>query len=327
MHDESCAECCSRRGSRVASQTEERIPASNGESEGVVVAKVRRSFCGGIVAFLALTGLFLAPQVSRAGGPAPRPGSRAPQIGGSIVVQSRKFGVKVAPYVRSGLVSVTWINGGGIWQGASLARLKPGVTPVRFVAALKSGNEQAVEATAIPFGGLSGPGTVRAIVNLPIGHYAVFDTEQGASHTPMVATRFFSVVSVVGSAPSPPSVVTRVTMVDMKFLMAGNLSAGVRALKIYNAGPSNHMMAIFRLHQGKTMQDVINYLKSNASGPPSGPPPGDPVGSMGTMAPRQTAWLIEPFARGLHVAMCFEFDPKRHLPHVAEGMIKQFTVR
>ncbi len=45
------------------------------------------------------------------------------------------------------------------------------------------------------------------------------------------------------------------------------------------------------------------------------------------MGPEQTAYLTETFAPGTYVMLCFVTGSKKHVPHVAEGMVKQFTVR
>lgn len=246
----------------------------------------------------------------------------------SVATNARDFAAALPARLPAGMIRFTYRNDGGVWQGMGIARLKAGVGAAAFTAVLKTGNLDMLDPLAVPYGGVgAGKGASEAIVvTLPAGHYALFDTEQGAGGKTVYAAKFFSVVGAPSSAATMPTAAT-ITLQDMKFVAPAALPSGTHTFKIYNDGPSEHMMSTARIARGKTYNDVLAYLKQGAAA--KGAPPVDPTsfGGLNTMGPEQTAYLTETFAPGTYVMLCFVTDPKKHVPHVAEGMVKQFTVR
>lgn len=283
---------------------------------------IRRTLAAGI-APVALAGLLLVPGHARVGAA----GHRADMP--TIAVTAKNF-VAAPMGITAGMVRVTYKNNGGTWTGVTVARLKDGVGQAKFLSMLKTGDYDKLDPLAVPYGGVgAGMGaTETMVVTLPAGRYSIFDTESGPWGKTLYVAKFFTVGSSSASSGmmDAPSTTATITLKDMKFVSPDSLSAGTHTLKIHNAGPSEHMMVTVKIAKGKTYQDVLAYLKQGANA--KGQPPIDPnsFGGFETMGPGQTAYLTESFTPGAYVMLCFVTDMKKHIPHVAEGMVKKITV-
>src|SRR5262249_12795887 len=73
-----------------------------------------------------------------------------------------------------------------------------------------------------------------------------------------------------------------------------------------NNGKQAHEMAIYKLNNGATLQD----LQAALADPSAGPPPATPAGGVAALAPGGSAELTLPDQPGDYVAICF--IPRRH---------------
>ena len=119
---------------------------------------------------------------------------------------------------------------------------------------------------------------------------------------------------------APPRVVTVVAR-EFAFQAPDEVPAGLVTFQLQNRGQALHHMAIIRLDEGKTLQDL--YAALQAGGPPpawahdyGGPNAPDPgTDSNATM-------MLEP---GNYALLCF-VDIPDHVPHVMKGMAKLIRV-
>ncbi len=282
---------------------------------------IQRAFMQG-VAPIALAGLLLTPGLGRAGAAGPR--DAIP----TIAATAKNFVAGLPVQLPAGMIRFTYTNDGGTWTGVSLGRLKDGVSQATFISVLKTGNYDKLDPLGVPYGGAgAGQGASETVVvTLPAGRYTIFDTESGPHGKTLYIAKFFTVSSPASGMMATPSTAAAITLKDMKFLAPDSLPAGTHTLKIHNAGPSAHMMVTGKIAKGKTYQDVLAYIKQGPNA--KGQPPIDPTtfGGFNTMGPGQTAYLTETFTPGTYVMLCFVTDKKKNIPHVAEGMIKKFTV-
>jgi hypothetical protein len=56
-------------------------------------------------------------------------------------------------------------------------------------------------------------------------------------------------------------------LVDYKFELAGNLQKGEQVIRVETPGPAMHEADIFRLHEGKTVDDLRRWRKEDHPGP------------------------------------------------------------
>ena len=245
-----------------------------------------------------------------------------------IAATAKSFAT-VPAQLPAGMIRFTYTNSGGTWQGVGIAQLKPGVSQSAFTAVLKTGNYDKLDPLAVPYGGAgAGQGaTESVVVTLPAGRYALFDTEQGPKGKTLYISKYFSVSGAATGGAGAPSATAAITLKDMKFVAPDSLTAGTHTIKVYNGGPSEHMMITAKIAKGKTYQDVLAYLKQGPNA--KGQPPIDPTtfGGLNTLGPSQTVYLTQTFTPGTYILVCFVTDAKKHIPHVAEGMVNKITVR
>lgn len=284
---------------------------------------LKKTLKSSVLAATALGLGFALPSVSSL---AAAPSTTAATALPRIAVTPQDFGVQLPAAVSAGPVTIQMATGNGVWHSFALGRLKAGVSDAKAQAVIKSGNYDALDSVITPYGGAV-PGAA-VIVTLPAGRYTLFDIEQGDKGKVLATSRFFNVApSATPRVLRAPAVDGAVTLKDMKIKVSGPLPAGRITLKIANRGPSEHMFSTARILPGKTFQDVLAYLKQGPNA--KGQPPIDPMsfGGLQPIGKGQTTYLTESFAPGSYVAMCFVTDMKKQIPHMAEGMITEFTVR
>jgi hypothetical protein len=262
----------------------------------------------------------VSPRVGYAGGGVPAGGA----TGGMpvITVFSRHFQVQAPAAFTAGFVSVKYVSNGGVWSSAGLIRLKPGASVQQLLNAYRSGNDALAGRLGVSLGAVGGPGGPQLISNLQPGQYVVGDIEQTVKHTFIVAGRGFTVLAGTGQQAPAPTATVGVDMVNFKFHMPSAIPAGRDTFRLMNSGTQPHEMGLFKLAPGKTMADVVAFLKSQ-----KGQPPGSFAGGLFDLDPGQTSYLVQAVAPGNYVALCFVTDPKTHLPHAALGMIMPFTAQ
>ena len=118
-----------------------------------------------------------------------------------------------------------------------------------------------------------------------------------------------------------PRVVTVVAR-EFAFQAPDEVPAGLVTFRLQNRGEALHHMAIMRLDDGKTLQDLFAAMQASHGqlptwahemGGPNAPAPG--MDSNATM-------MLEP---GTYALLCFVDIPDR-VPHVMKGMAKQLRV-
>jgi hypothetical protein len=97
---------------------------------------------------------------------------------------------------------------------------------------------------------------------------------------------------------------------------------------VENKGSEVHELGLFKIAEGKTIDDVKGFLLTPpGTPPPAGPPPFSSAGGTVGLSTNGKAWLNLDLAPGNYAMFCFFPDPKKDdLPHALEGMIKEFTV-
>ena len=130
-----------------------------------------------------------------------------------------------------------------------------------------------------------------------------------------------TVVPASNSAQAPAADV-RMTLTDYAFDMAPGITAGRRTIQVVNAAAQPHEVALMRLAPGKTPQDLLAWIERQ-----QGPPPATPLGGTSFLSQGEANQITADFEPGEYVLLCFVPDAKDGRPHVAHGMVKQFTVR
>jgi uncharacterized cupredoxin-like copper-binding protein len=122
------------------------------------------------------------------------------------------------------------------------------------------------------------------------------------------------------AAAAPPRVITVVAR-DFAFQGPDEVPAGMVTVQLQNRGSNLHHMAIMRLDEGKTLQDLFAAFQAGGAPPawahdlggPNAPDPGSDANA---------TLMLEP---GSYALLCF-VDLPDHVPHVMKGMAKLLRV-
>jgi hypothetical protein len=246
--------------------------------------------------------------------------------------------------VQAGRTVITMENGGQDVHHAQLIKLNEGVTVDDAVAALgrmieaeEAGGEEAAAAFA-EFASLAsvqgGPGIIvpgasqRLILDLEPGRYVWIcglpAAEDGEPHhTKGMIASFEVVAPETAVEAAEPAADGTLTLQDFAFALPETIVAGPQRWKVTNAGAQPHEALIAQLAPGASAMDFLT-----AFGDPTAtePPPGLPIGGLQAVMPGTTAWLDLDLAPGTYAAFCFVPDPGSGQPHLALGMVSEFTV-
>ncbi len=203
---------------------------------------------------------------------------------------------------------------------AFIARLNDGVTTEQLTEALASAQEDPTAALALLslLGGASNTTDGHLIVDLKPGPYAVVNFGETG---PQIAT--FTAGEPSGATAPTPDVT--VDLVDFNFAIPAEISAGPKVWQINNKGQQWHEMAIVKLSEGATVDDVLAMLASGEE--TDGPPPFEDVAFWLPNSPGETGYVTWDLPAGEYTVLCFLPDLTSDFsPHAAHGMVAQLTV-
>lgn len=206
-------------------------------------------------------------------------------------------------------------------------RLNDEITFEAFQETLQQGPgaEMAVTQLMGGVGAIAPNGSAQVVINLTAGEYVIICFVPSPSdNVPHLAKGMVKTLTVEDSsvAAEEPTAELTVTMKDFLFDLPETLPAGPRIIKVVNNGPEAHELNLLRLEEGKTVEDVKQYLAEQ-----DGPPPFLPVGGMNGLSVGGTGYMELNLEPGTYVAICNIPSPKSEgHPHFTLGMIKEFKV-
>ncbi len=249
-----------------------------------------------------------------------------------VTITATDFAFKAPLQVPAGYVDITLVNKGKEPHQAQLVKLD-GIDFDEAQAAAAKTDIAAMQDKTVFLGGPNGAGpgaSSTTTAHLETGTYALFCFIPAADGENHVAHGMFTQVLVVRGATSvetPPEVAGSIVLGDFTFELPKDFT-GKGMFVIDNQGNQIHELALYKIADGKTLDDAKAYLLTPpGTPPPAGPPPITEGGGVVGLSPRRQGWLDLDLAPGNYVLMCFFPDPtKDDTPHVLEGMIKDFTI-
>jgi hypothetical protein len=145
----------------------------------------------------------------------------------------------------------------------------------------------------------------------------------GVPHMAKGMVQGFEVAGPASEAALPAATDT-IHLKDYGFQSGRPISAGSHAFLVVNDGPQVHEMVLLKLMPGKTAKDFGDWA---TTGGMKGPPPAMPIGGAGLMEPGASSLVSADLTPGDYGYICFVPDSKDGKPHVAHGMVSQFTVQ
>jgi len=126
------------------------------------------------------------------------------------------------------------------------------------------------------------------------------------------------------STPRPDA---EIRLVDFRMEMSRAIEPGLRTLLVRMPGPSMHEMDLYRLHEGRTLDDLKAWYHTGRKSPSPATAFGGVLDSHDSL---RTVWLRREFPPGRYVGwrgMDFPAPPDtKPMTHADAGMILEFTV-
>jgi len=211
---------------------------------------------------------------------------------------------------------VLFVRLAGNHDAADLAAAMKGDAPPPRWAELEGG----------PNGVSPGDTSLATTVPLVAGHYAVLCMIPGPDGVPHVAKGMIGDLVVRPAAypvaASKPAYGATITLFDYGYKESAPITRRTREVLVRNEGVQPHEIELARLLPGKTMADLAQWAQKMDS-----PPPAEFIGGVSPIAPGGTNELSLSLAPGHYAMLCFLPDAKDGKPHIAHGMVQEFTIR
>jgi hypothetical protein len=250
----------------------------------------------------------------------------APSVAKANVVRvtGEDFKFDAPDVIPAGMTQFVFTNKGPALHHLAILKLNGGKTIDDLQAALA--NPGPPPSWVKEYGGPNAPvpgEESNATLNLTPGNYALicFVDIGGPPHFAKGMIRPLRVVPSKKAAAAPAASVT-MTLFDYNFRLSGPIRAGTRTIRVRNVGQQHHEVELVQLAPGKTVKEVLDWI-----GKPEGPPPGKAIGGVAGMETGMTEYFTANFTPGKYGLICFLPDVKDGKPHLAHGMVQEFTVK
>ncbi len=245
-----------------------------------------------------------------------------------VTITATDYSYEAPTEIPAGLTTIRLVTEGKEIHHATLVKLEDGKTIEDFEAAIRKPGPP--PAWMVAEGGPNPPrpgGTFEETQLLEPGNYVIVCFIPSPDGVPHVAKGMLRPLTVT---PAPerntadvamPVPDVTVKLLDYGFDSSAPLTAGKHVIRIENDAAQDHELVLIRLAPGKSVEEAAAWLEKQA-----GPPPGEPLGGIATVRPGGFGFITVDLAPGNYGFLCFVPDAKDGKPHVAHGMLKQFTV-
>lgn len=253
-------------------------------------------------------------------------GGQAATMPIGLAIKATDSSFEVPAQIDAGFVNIQLENTGQAPHHAQLIRLNDGVTVEQFQSELAAGSDAAFGMITFEGGaGTTAPGAKSLIATSQLrpGTYMVLSFIPDAEGVPDFAKGMIAPFTVAGEGGgSAPSANVTIRTADFTFDMPHEMAAGEQVWQVSNDGPQPHEVALLRLEDGKSVNDVTTFLAA-----PTGAPPFEDAGGLQAIQPGTTAYLHTNLEPGTYVAICFVPDAASGVDHATMGMVHEFTVK
>jgi len=232
-----------------------------------------------------------------------------------IVVEATDAGLSVPADTPSGIVAFKM----GDLESALPARLNEGVTLDQLNEALAQPDPFAALGLLTLLGGANHTTDGRVIVDLKPGQHVILNFPENA------APAVYPFTAGDPSGATAPAADVTVDLVDFNFGLQPEVAAGPQVWQINNKGQQWHEMAIVKLNEGATVDDVLAMLQSGEES--ADPPPFEQVAFWSPNSPGETGYVTWDLPAGEYTVICFLPDIAGDMTaHAAHGMVSTLTV-
>ncbi|MEZ4519763.1 MAG: hypothetical protein R3C44_24015 [Chloroflexota bacterium] len=214
---------------------------------------------------------------------------------------------------------VVFVNNTGV--SVDPVKLNEGVTADQLMQTLAEDEEAALQLVSL-MGGPMSPDMGPTVYDLQPGNYLMVESDDEGAPTSLAP---FTTGDPSGA--TPPTADVEVQLVDFAFAIPGEIKSGPQTWAITNNGTQWHEMAIGKLAEGVTIDDLMTMIMSEEEPDPSQPEPFELVAGWSPMGPGLTAWTTIDLPPGEYTILCFLPDLNGDfMPHASHGMIGSITV-
>ena len=244
-----------------------------------------------------------------------------------ITISGMDYAFAAPETVPAGLVTFKLVGAGKEPHQMVVMRIDSGKTMADVQPVLMTPDAKIPGWLKFPIGvSVIAPGdTGNATAVLTPGHYLMacfVSSPDGAPHVAKGMMRTFEVAAnEMTPAPEPATDIT-ITEKDYGFDVTGSLTAGTHTIRVENAGPQLHEVAMIQMPPGKGLADFQAWMQAGMKGEPPGKPVGGVTGP--DVGGHQT--FAATLAAGNYLLVCFVPDNTDAKPHVMHGMIKEITI-
>jgi len=248
-------------------------------------------------------------------------------LGPSVVtVMAGEFAFDMPDTISAGMTTFRLMSHGQEVHHLQLLRLEEGKTLADLSAAFSG---EVPPPWAVPVGGVAPPmpgATAEATLDLTPGTYAAVcfvPSPDGVPHVAKGMIKGFTVIasSIQRSAPTADIVLS---MSDFTWDMMGPVTAGHHVFRVENHGTQPHETVLLQLSEGTTVGDFVAWVSNGQQGPP----PAELLGGvLGFLPGGGPVYFEHDFTPGEYGLVCFLPDVGDGQPHVAHGMMMQFSVQ
>lgn len=244
-----------------------------------------------------------------------------------ITVTAKEYGFDAPDQVAAGVTTMRLVNNGRELHHAQLVKLDEGKTMADVAQALKNPGPPPAWVKFVGGPNAVPPGkTSESTSVLSPGNYVYLcfiPSSDGVMHAAKGMVKPFTVSAGTDTTKAAlPASVTTIKMLDYDYQLSQPLAPGRHTIRVENAGPQPHELALLKLAPGKTVADFAAWDKGGMKGPP----PAEPVGGVVALDKGGDATFTADLAAGDYALMCFIPDGKDGKPHYAHGMMKPIKV-
>jgi hypothetical protein len=221
--------------------------------------------------------------------------------------------------VAAGLRHIIFENHGAKIHEAMLVKLPQGMSANDYAAAVKGGSLFPVGALDYSGPGLTSPGlSAEMWLKVDPGQYVLICW----NHAKTVSVHSFTVSDTVANDEVPQEDVV-LKLVDYRFELEGNLHKGEQVIRVETPGPAMHEVDFYRLHEGKTVNDLKRWAKEGLPDPA----PADALGgAVDSHDLKRIVWLRKNFSPGRYALHCQMPVTNTELTHADVGMVREFEI-
>jgi hypothetical protein len=230
--------------------------------------------------------------------------------------------------IAAGLRHIVFENRGSKIHEAMLVKLPQGMSPDDYVAEVKKGSSFPKGALDYSGPGLTSPGeSAEMWLRVDPGQYLLICWNAG--HAKVTPVHPFTVQYTIANDEEPKAEVV-LRLADYKFEFEGNLHKGMQVIRVETPGPSMHEVDFFRLHDGKTVDDLRRWRNPENDG--AGP--ADALGgALDSHDVSRVVWMRKNLTPGRYVLLCeMPLTPDASpagtdLNHSDLGMVREIEIK